>query len=104
MNILPSEIVDKHTLGLSIEKILDYTRGFWIAQVIMTAIDLDIFTILDAKPLTALEIAKTDHADTRATGMLLDVLVSLELLQKIDNQFYRNTHNSSKYLVKTSSN
>ena len=102
--ILSLDIADKYILGLPIEKILDYTRGFWITQVLMTAIDLDIFTILNSKPLTAFDIAKASHTDIRALSMLLDALASLELLQKIDNHLYRNTHNSSKYLVKTSSN
>ncbi|HKZ42388.1 MAG TPA: methyltransferase dimerization domain-containing protein, partial [Candidatus Hodarchaeales archaeon] len=94
-------------LGLPIESILSYARGFWLSQVVMTAVELDIFTVCDSGPLTAIMVAEPIETEVRATAMLLDALVSLGLLQKEiknENWHYFNTHTSSQYLVKDKPN
>jgi (2Fe-2S) ferredoxin/predicted O-methyltransferase YrrM len=70
-------------------------RGFMSSRAVLTALELDIFsTIADGG--TAEEVAASISADTRATEMLLNALVSLKLLEKSDGQF-RNTAISGRY-------
>ena len=59
----------------------EYT-GWMKARIVLTAAELDIFTLLDEKPLTAEEFARTLKADTRASVRILDCLVAFGLLEK----------------------
>ena len=62
-------------------------RGFWEARILMTAAELDIFSQLLDKPKTSKQVAKGLSSDPRATEMLLNSLVALELLVKEDGAF-----------------
>ena len=64
------------------EQVLELARGYQSACVIAAAADLDIFTLLTAKELTAREAARKLQTDLRGTTILLDALVGLELLEK----------------------
>lgn len=56
-------------------------RGFQPSRVLLTAIELDIFNAI-GDGATASEIATKVSADPRATEMLLNALVALEMLTK----------------------
>ncbi len=58
-----------------------------------------MFTHINSGKVTAREISQSIHTDERATEMLLNALVSLELLEKQENR-YDNSRISSVYLVK----
>ncbi len=61
-------------------------RGFQASRVILTAIELDLFTAV--APGTSSEtVAKRVETDPRATEMLLNALVSLRLLEKAGDRF-----------------
>jgi (2Fe-2S) ferredoxin/predicted O-methyltransferase YrrM len=75
-------------------------RAFWPSRAVLTALELDIFTAV-AKGATAAEVAQKIHADPRATEMLLNVLVSLNLLEKKDGRF-NNTAASARYFAEGS--
>jgi precorrin-6B methylase 2 len=64
------------------DELLEKVRGFQAACVITAAADLDLFTALGSTPITAEELAGAVAADPRATTVLLDALVALELLVK----------------------
>jgi len=72
-------------------------RGFQPSRVLLTAIELDVFTSV-GKGARSDEVAAALGTDPRATGMLLDALVALEILAKADGA-YRNTPLSERYLV-----
>ena len=72
-------------------------RGFQPSRVLLTAVELDIFTAV-GKGATLDGVAGALKTDPRATGMLLDALVALEVLQKRDG-VYRNTTIGERYLV-----
>jgi len=68
--------------------LLDTVRAFQPACIITAAAELDLFTVLAAEPLDAAALAARIEADPRATAVLLDALVALELLEA-DGACYR---------------
>ena len=64
------------------ERILEMTAGFQAPCVIGAAAELDLFAALDQEPAPVETIAERLHTDRRATAMLLDALVALELIEK----------------------
>ncbi|MFA7418681.1 MAG: methyltransferase [Melioribacteraceae bacterium] len=80
-------------------KIRELANGFQVSRIILTAVELNIFTILDKHLLPSVEIAKQINGDERATDRLLNALVSLGFLNKVHEKFY-NSDAASLYLVK----
>ena len=64
------------------EEIIATTGGYQTACVLFAAADLDIFSILAAKPMTAHALAAKLGTDHRATVIELDALAAMELLTK----------------------
>ncbi len=61
-------------------------RGFWASRVLLTAIELDLFTHL-GDGATAAAVAKRAGTHAGATARLLNALVGLELLAKDGERF-----------------
>jgi predicted nicotinamide N-methyase len=61
--------------------------GWMKARIILTAAELDVFTLLDEKPLLAEELAQKLTADARAVDRVLNCLVVFELLLKKDGRY-----------------
>jgi predicted O-methyltransferase YrrM len=55
--------------------------------MLVAAADLDLFTVLAGRSMTAAAIARELHADPRATAILLDALAAMELLTKQGEQY-----------------
>lgn len=72
-------------------------RGFQASRIILTAVELDLFTAVGQKS-SAAEVAKRLSLDPRATEMLLNALVALNLLEKHQDKF-SNSAVSSRYLI-----
>jgi (2Fe-2S) ferredoxin/2-polyprenyl-3-methyl-5-hydroxy-6-metoxy-1,4-benzoquinol methylase len=83
--------------GVLPEDLQQAVRGFQVSRVLLTAIELDVFTAV-AQGGRADEVAAKLVTDRRATEMLLDALVALEVLEK-GHGTYRNTPLSARYLV-----
>ena len=66
----------------SAEEILQTTWSFQQACVLTAATDLNVFTCLHDKPMTADTLAGELGTDARATTILLDALAALEFLTK----------------------
>jgi len=64
------------------EDVLEMARGFQPTCVLAAAVDLDVFGVLRAGPLTAAATAEAMRTDPRATAVLLDALTAMELLHK----------------------
>jgi hypothetical protein len=78
--------------------ISDVLLAPWISGVIITAIRLNLFSILSDQELTAEEIASECHAIPDRLKVLLDACISLGILE-LKNKKYINSHFSSVYLV-----
>ena len=78
----------------------DMVRAFMPSRAVLTALELDIFTAI-ADGASAEQVAKKIGSDPRATEMLLNVLVSLKLLEKRDETFF-NTPASARFFAEGS--
>lgn len=72
--------------GVLPDDLAQLIRGFQESRVVLTAIELDVFTAA-GDGATATEIAKTIGGDERATGMLLNALAAMGLLVKKEGTF-----------------
>lgn len=90
-----------HNMNIVLEpnKIRELASGFQISRIILTAVELDVFSFLDRHLVPSSEVAKQIGADARATDRLLNALVSLGFLNKVHEKFY-NSDAASLYLVK----
>ena len=84
------------------EQIMSMVRGFQVAKMLMVAVDLGVFDFL-TEPKSAVQTAAWLKADPRATGIFLNGLVGLELLDK-DGDNFKNRDLASRYLVRGSEN
>jgi len=71
-------------------------RGYMQSRIVVTGIELDVFTVIDKGADTA-KVAEKLGIDPRATDILLNALTSIELLTKDDGVF-NNTAMSDKFL------
>lgn len=79
-------------------EIREMVYAFQKSRLILTAFELDVFTILDSGPKTSEEAAKEAGADARAFDRLLNALCSTELIVKEEGKF-ANTPAAARYLV-----
>ena len=82
-----------------VDSIFQLSFGYWKSCILFTATEFDIFTLISKGKVTAKEISHSIHTNERATEMLLNALVSLELLTKQAN-CYQNTPISNLHLIK----
>jgi hypothetical protein len=74
-------------------------NSFQQSRILLSAIELDIFSVLDKKMMTSSSLAEIIKADPRAIDRLMNALVVLGFLRKVHGKFY-NTESASLYLVK----
>ncbi len=55
---------------------------YWETKILLTAVKLDVFTILDQQTKTSAEVASKIGADTKALSLLMNALVALRLLRQ----------------------
>ncbi|MCS6317805.1 MAG: methyltransferase [Nitrospira sp.] len=72
---------------------------YWETKILLTAVKLDVFSVLDGRGRTASEAAEKLSADARALGLLLNALVAIRLLSK-SGDLYANTPVATTHLVK----
>ena len=83
---------------LTHEQIRDTAYAFQESRVLLSAIELSLFTVMDKHMMHSNEIAEKLNTDTRATDRLLNALCAMGLIKKVKEKFY-NTDLASKYLV-----
>ena len=81
------------------ESINAFVRNFQKIRILLTAFELDIFTILDKSPATSREVSEQLKTDARATDRLMNALCALGFLVKKEGQF-ANTEDAASFLVK----
>lgn len=71
----------------NMDRMMDLATGYWRSAVLSAAVELKLFDALSkgAAPLNAL--AEQTHAEARHLEELLDTLVALGLLSKVDAQY-----------------
>jgi SAM-dependent methyltransferase len=74
---------------------------YWETKILLTAVKLELFTMLDGKKLTAGEMAPRIPADAERLHLLMNALVAMRILTKQGKRF-ANTPVAQTYLVKTS--
>src|SRR5687768_2263037 len=83
------------------ERILQSGFGFWSARVLLSAIELGVFTELARGPRTRTQLQRRLELDVHASGDFLDALVSLKLLEREgddDAAVYVNSREAGHYL------
>ncbi len=81
------------------ERIIQMASAFYDSCVLFTASDLGVFNLLAGQPgLTSHQVADQLQLDHRATRLLLDGCVALDLLGKHDD-YYENTPETTAFLV-----
>ena len=81
--------VEKPAAGdsLSPHAVLEMAAAFQRSRVLLTAYELDLFTILGEESRSSTEIAQVLGTDERATDRLMNALCALDLLGKRDGRF-----------------
>ena len=87
----------KDAAGVLPDDLSHTIRGFQESRVVLTALELDLFTAV-GQNATVSEISRKIGTNPRATEMLLNALVSMGLLAKQDGTF-RNTPVTARYFV-----
>ncbi len=85
--------------SLSPAPIMELATAFQRSRPLLTAFELGLFTALASEARTSDEVAAAIGAEPRATDRLMNALVALELLEKVDGRF-GNSPLAGKYLVK----
>jgi len=83
------------------QRILDMASGYEPALILEAAVRIGVFDILHPHPLTLAEVVQRTSASERGMRVLLNALVSLELLTRRGDR-YALTPESAAYLVSTS--
>jgi predicted O-methyltransferase YrrM len=90
-----SAIAARDRAGILPDRLDQMIRGYMPSRCLLTALELDIFTAV-ADGANAEQIGTKIHANARALGMLLNVLVALGLLSKA-GEVYKNTPESARF-------
>jgi predicted O-methyltransferase YrrM len=69
------------------ESIYGIARSFMECRLLLTGVELNLFSLVASAPLSAEEIAGKVQGDLRATTILLDALSALGYLEKKDNEY-----------------
>lgn len=84
-------------------RILEVGFGFWASKVLLTAVKMEVFTLLDDCSLTSAELGKLLNIHPRGTFDFFDALVALGFLARDgdgESGRYRNTEATMQYLNK----
>jgi SAM-dependent methyltransferase len=91
------------TLFMSVgefEDLMNRVRAFQESRALLTAIELNLFSAVE-QGATSAEVASRLQTNERATEMLMNALVALEMLEKKDG-VYRNTQLAAQYFTEGS--
>ena len=97
INTAPNAVTPDH--------IMQVGMGFWGSKVLLSAVELGVFTHLGDSPKTASELERAMALHPRGTADFLDALVALGFLLcdgRAATRLYRNTPESSAFLDRNS--
>jgi hypothetical protein len=67
---------------MDFSNLLKTASAFHEARVLLTGVELDLFTLLADKEMDLKQVCDLLNSDRRATQYVLDALASMELLEK----------------------
>ncbi len=76
----------------------DLATGYWFSEVLFTAVELEVFTLLESEGMTTAELAGTLDMPVSGLGRFLQALSAINLVVR-DGERYFNTKLASDYLV-----
>jgi hypothetical protein len=85
--------------------IMQTATAFWASKVLLTAVELDLFTALGDGEMTASQLGKSLGLHTRGTYDFFDALVALHFLDRDGDGSegkYKNTPETASFLNKKS--
>lgn len=85
--------------------IMQTATAFWASKVLLTAVELDLFTVLGDESITASQLGKMLRLHPRGTYDFFDALVALKFLDRVGDGpegRYKNTPQTSAFLNKKS--
>ena len=85
--------------GPTPERLLQIGTGFWASKVLLSAVELELFTVLAERPETLAGISSRIGLHPRAARDFLDALVALNCLERRDGH-YANTPSTDLFLDK----
>lgn len=94
-----------NTTVLNPSRIIETGFGFWASKVLLTAVQMELFTALGSERMTAAELGDTLGLHPRGTFDFFDALVALGFLGREGDGAegrYHNTEETAVFLVKTS--
>ena len=83
----------------SFQSLRELIYGFQKSRIVLTAFELDIFSVIGSGEKSADEVAARCNTENRATERLLNALTAMELLIKENNKF-SNGKVAGQFLVK----
>lgn len=81
-------------------KILHIGLGFWASKALLTAVEMELFTLLAEGPLNLENLREKLDLHPRSAHDFLDALVALGFLERVDGT-YRNTPETELFLDKS---
>ena len=90
---------------ISPDQILQIGFGFWASKTLLSAVELELFSLLADGPKTGIDLQRATGLHPRGTYDFLDTLVALGLLQRDgggETGKYANTPSTACYLVRQS--
>jgi hypothetical protein len=84
--------------AITADRLLDMGTGYRRAKVLLSAIELDVFTAVADQPLDAEALARSIGVQDRGARDFFDALVALGLLERDADNRYSNTPESNAYL------
>ena len=91
--------------ALSPARIMEVGMGFWPAKVLLSAVELGLFTVLGANAMTGAELQRALGLHSRANPDFFDTLVALSFLERDGDgpeARYRNTAETALFLDRNS--
>ena len=85
-------------MTISADRIVNIAYSFRQAKALMTAVELDVFTVLGRAPKNADELISQLSISERGARDFLDTLVALGLLNRDQDGLYSNTPEAALYL------
>lgn len=92
-----------NTDGAFAERLFEIGSGYRRARVLLSAVELDLFSMLAAEPLDAASLASRLGIDGRGARDFFDTLVALRLLTRDAGGCYRNAPDCDRYLDRAKS-
>jgi predicted O-methyltransferase YrrM len=80
------------------ERLFAQMRGFMASRILLSAAEVDLFTLLRARSMSANDVCAAIAGDLRAVTILLDALVAMGWLAKTDSR-YSTTPDSAALLA-----